>query len=86
MGTDWKVDELRTIADRLLGTVEIIREPSGLKDDFGVLMAASMAKRVNDIQLKKSCMNGAGRSPSCVGADRGAGGRGWRRSGGIGAG
>jgi hypothetical protein len=59
VGTDWKVDELRTIADRLLGTVDIIREPSGLESDFRALMSASMAKRVNDIQLRLWTPDGA---------------------------
>ena len=31
IGTDWDVDELRGIASKLLGTVDIIREPADME-------------------------------------------------------
>src|SRR4051812_44762600 len=34
VGVNWEVPQLRAIASRLLGTVDIIPEPSGIADDF----------------------------------------------------
>jgi hypothetical protein len=52
VGTDWKVDELREIATKLLGTVDIVPEASGLVGDFEAMMTASMAKEVADVRLR----------------------------------
>jgi von Willebrand factor type A C-terminal domain/von Willebrand factor type A domain len=52
VGTDWKVDELRRISTALLGTVDIVADPSGLAADFSAMMAASMAKQVADVSLR----------------------------------
>ena len=52
VGTDWKVEELREISTRLLGTVDIVPEASGLAADFEAMMTASMAKEVADVRLR----------------------------------
>jgi len=52
VGTDWKVDELREISTKLLGTVDIVQEASGLAADFEAMMIASMAKEVADVRLR----------------------------------
>ena len=46
VGTDWVVDELRRIADALLGTVDIIAEPDDLEADFEAMIRASMGRGV----------------------------------------
>jgi hypothetical protein len=52
VGTDWKVEELREISSKLLGTVDIVPEASGLAADFEAMMTASMAKEVADVRLR----------------------------------
>lgn len=52
VGTDWVVDELRTISTALLGTVDIVPDPAGLTADFEAMMKASMAKEVADVVLR----------------------------------
>ncbi len=58
VGTDWVVDELRTIASTLLGTVDIIRDPDGLEAEFQALMEASM-RRAAQATLRVWCPRGA---------------------------
>ena len=38
VGTDWHVDELRSISSALLGTVDIVADPADLADDFAAMM------------------------------------------------
>ncbi|MDQ2882196.1 MAG: VWA domain-containing protein [Actinomycetota bacterium] len=52
VGTDWSVDELRTISSVLNGTVDLVVEPAGLADDFRETMAGSMRKAVGDVGLR----------------------------------
>ncbi|WP_028924031.1 vWA domain-containing protein [Pseudonocardia acaciae] len=52
VGTDWRVDELRTIASALLGSVDIVADPDDLAADFGAVMNAAMGKAVADIALR----------------------------------
>lgn len=52
VGTDWKVEELRKIASALLGTVDIVPEPSGLAEDFRSMMTGAMGKQVADVALR----------------------------------
>ncbi|MGW4382784.1 VWA domain-containing protein [Kitasatospora sp. NPDC004531] len=52
VGTDWEVAELRKISSALLGTVDIVAEPSGLAEDFRAMMAAAMGKQVADVALR----------------------------------
>ncbi len=52
VGTDWSVDELRTISSALSGTVDLVVEPAGLADDFRATMARSMGKAVGDVGLR----------------------------------
>ncbi|MDH6127832.1 VWA domain-containing protein [Kitasatospora sp. GP82] len=52
VGTDWNVDELRRISSTLLGTVDIVAEPSGLAEDFRSMMEKTMAKQVADVALR----------------------------------
>jgi von Willebrand factor type A C-terminal domain/von Willebrand factor type A domain len=52
VGTDWEVSELRTISTVLLGTVDIVPDPSGLAADFAAMMESAMGKQVADVALR----------------------------------
>jgi hypothetical protein len=52
VGTDWRVEELRAISSALLGTVDIVAEPSDLADDFAAMMRASMDKSIPELTLR----------------------------------
>jgi hypothetical protein len=52
VGTDWEVGELRRISTALLGSVDIVVEPSGLAADFAELMRGAMSKQLPDILLR----------------------------------
>ncbi|MFF2626498.1 VWA domain-containing protein [Kitasatospora griseola] len=52
VGTDWDVAELRKISSALLGTVDIVAEPSGLAEAFRAMMADAMDKQVADVALR----------------------------------
>ncbi len=52
VGTDWEVKELRTISTALLGTVDIVPDPSGLAADFAAMMQNAMGKQVADVSLR----------------------------------
>jgi hypothetical protein len=52
VGTDWRVSELRKISTALLGTLDIVPEPSGLVAEFEELMRNSLSKRLPDVALR----------------------------------
>ncbi|MGD0559991.1 MAG: VWA domain-containing protein [Streptosporangiaceae bacterium] len=52
VGTDWEVAELRRVSSVLLGTVDIVADPSGLVADFTTMMENAMGKQVADITLR----------------------------------
>ena len=52
VGTDWEVKELRTVSTALLGTVDIVPDPSGLAADFAAMMENAMGKQVADVSLR----------------------------------
>jgi hypothetical protein len=52
IGADWVVDELRTIANALLGTVDIIAKPEDLEADFEAMIRTSMSRGVADARLR----------------------------------
>ena len=58
-GTDWRVEELRRIAQALLGTVDIIPEPGMMQAQFQEMMRAAMARGVADAQLRVWTPQGA---------------------------
>jgi hypothetical protein len=59
VGTDWQVSELRRIASRLLGTVDIIAEPEGMAEDFRTMMRAAMGKTTGNVSLRVWTPQGA---------------------------
>jgi hypothetical protein len=52
VGTDWEVSELRRVSTALLGTVDIVPDPSGLAADFAAMMQTAMGKQVADVALR----------------------------------
>ncbi len=59
VGVDWQVAEVRRIAQALLGTVDIVPEPSALRAEFASLMQASMARGVAAADLRVWTPQGA---------------------------
>lgn len=52
VGASWKVAELRKIADKMLGTVDIVARPAELTASFQQMITAAMGKTSADVQLK----------------------------------
>ncbi len=52
VGTDWVVEELRSISSVLLGTVDIVPQPSELPAEFARIISAAMAKQVGNVALR----------------------------------
>lgn len=52
VGTDWEVKEVTAIASALLGTADIVADPSGLAADFTGMMEAAMGKEIADVGLR----------------------------------
>ena len=52
LGADWNVAELRKIASALLGTVDIIPDPSEMTAEFTALMEHAMGKQVGGVGLR----------------------------------
>ena len=52
VGTDWQVSELRKISTALLGTVDIVPDPTGLAADFQEMMRGAMSKQLPDVLLR----------------------------------
>jgi hypothetical protein len=52
VGTEWDVEELRRIALRLDGTLDMVADPADLADDFAEMTGVAMAKRVDGAKLR----------------------------------
>ncbi|MFD9036180.1 VWA domain-containing protein [Streptomyces sp. NPDC059567] len=52
VGTDWEVKEVTGIASALLGTADIVADPTGLSADFTTMMENAMGKEVADVALR----------------------------------
>ena len=52
VGADWSVEELRLIADALLGTVDIIADPDGLAADFAAITDRLMGRRSANVAIR----------------------------------
>jgi VWA domain-containing protein len=52
VGADWDVDELRRISSALLGSVDVIPDPSLMEAEFRAMMQQAMAKATNDVRLR----------------------------------
>ncbi|MFC7305470.1 VWA domain-containing protein [Streptomyces monticola] len=52
VGTDWEVKEVTGIASAMLGSADIVADPTGLAADFTQMMEAAMGKEVADVSLR----------------------------------
>ncbi len=52
VGTDWSPAQLRAIADRLLGSVQLVADPGRLAQDFQETLAAALSRSVADVRLR----------------------------------
>ncbi len=59
VGTDWVVSELRRIASTLLGSVDIIAEPTEMANDFRAIMESAMGKATGSVSLRLWTPQGA---------------------------
>ncbi len=59
VGTDWRVKQLQQIANRLLGSTDIIPEASGLEADFQAVLQQAMGKSLNEVSLRLWMPQGA---------------------------
>ncbi|MDR1712108.1 MAG: VWA domain-containing protein [Propionibacteriaceae bacterium] len=59
VGVDWKVPEIRTIAQALLGTVDLIPNTAAMSDVFAQLMSQSMGRGVANADLRVWIPQGA---------------------------
>nr|NLI49890.1 VWA domain-containing protein [Propionibacterium sp.] len=59
VGTDWIVSEIRKVSTALLGTVDIIPDPSRMAAEFAAIMRQSAARGVADAELRVWVPQGA---------------------------
>jgi hypothetical protein len=59
VGTDWEVAELRAVSSALLGSVDIVADPKGLKADFEAIMRSALGKGLADVRLRLWTPRGA---------------------------
>ncbi|HEY6429988.1 MAG TPA: VWA domain-containing protein [Acidimicrobiales bacterium] len=52
VGANWEVAELRKVATALVGTIDIVADPDGLKDDFSLMMKDALNKHVGEVYLR----------------------------------
>jgi VWA domain-containing protein len=52
VGADWSVPELRKVATTLLGTYDIVPDPSLLEEDFSSMMMQALSKQVAEVTLR----------------------------------
>jgi len=59
VGTDWRVDQLRKISDKLIGTTDIIPSPQQIEADFRGVLQKTLSKSVSDVFLRLWTPQGA---------------------------
>ena len=59
VGDQWRVDEVRSIASSLLGTVDLIPAPEDMAAEFASIMRTSMARGVASAELRVWAPQGA---------------------------
>jgi uncharacterized protein YegL len=52
VGTDWRVSELKKIAQALLGTTDIIPDASQIAADFQSMLSTALTKQVSNVALR----------------------------------
>ena len=59
VGTDWRVAQLQQIANKLLGTTDIIPDATTIEADFRAILDKAMGKSVKDVMLRLWTPQGA---------------------------
>lgn len=59
VGIDWRVDQLRLIADKLLGTTDIIPNAAMMEADFQAILEKAMGKAISDVSMRLWTPQGA---------------------------
>lgn len=59
VGTDWRVKQLQQIANKLLGTTDIIPNAAAIEADFRAILEKAMTKSVSDVSLRLWTPQGA---------------------------
>jgi hypothetical protein len=59
VGTDWRVEQLRQISGRLLGTTDIIPSPAQIEADFRGILQKTLSKTISDVFLRLWTPQGA---------------------------
>jgi len=59
VGADWNVDQLRAIATKLLGTVELVRQPGEMAADFRAMIETALGRGVDKVSLRLWAPRGA---------------------------
>lgn len=59
VGTDWRVKQLQQIANKLLGTTDIIPNAAMIESDFRGILSKAMSKDVSDVALRLWTPQGA---------------------------
>ncbi len=59
VGTDWQVSELQKVATALMGTTDIIPDPSLMAADFQDILIQAMSKSIQDVRLRLWTPQGA---------------------------
>ncbi len=59
VGTDWKVGQLQQISAKLLGTTDIIPDPTLIEADFRTILNTAMSKNVKDVAMRLWTPQGA---------------------------
>lgn len=59
VGTDWRVAQLQQIANKLLGTTDIIPNASMIETDFQAILEKAMSKDVSDVNMRLWTPQGA---------------------------
>lgn len=52
VGTDWQPSQLRRIASKLLGSAQIIPDPSGMEADFRATISQALTRGVDNVRLR----------------------------------
>jgi uncharacterized protein YegL len=52
VGTDWQVKQLQRISTALLGSAQIIPDPSGIEADFRAAIEGAQSRAVSDVRLR----------------------------------
>ncbi len=59
VGTDWRVGQLKLISSKLLGTTDIIADPTMIEADFQTILQQAMGKNISDVAMRLWTPQGA---------------------------